>query len=55
MKRMRAIVVNCSSTPTHTCYNLGASQRAFWLKTQGYEVAYYDCDPGMWEIDVIMT
>ena len=48
---MRAIVVNCSSTPTHTCYNLGARKLADWLVMQGYQVAYYDGDPGMWELD----
>jgi pyruvate-formate lyase-activating enzyme len=49
---MKAIVVNCSSTPTHTCYNLGARKLADWLKEQGYHVAYYNGDPGMWELDV---
>ncbi len=48
---MKAVVINCSSTPTHACYNLGARKLADWLKTQGYRVAYYDGDPGMWELD----
>lgn len=52
---MRAIVVNCSSTPTHTCYNLGARKLADWLRTQGYQVTYYDGDPGMWELDVSLV
>jgi hypothetical protein len=48
---MKAIVVNCSSTPTHVCYNLGARKLTDWLKMQGYQVSYYDSDPGMWELD----
>ena len=49
---MKALVINCSaSTTTHTCYNLGARKLADWLREQGYEVAYYDGDPGMWELD----
>lgn len=48
---MRAVIVNCSSTPTHACYNLGARKLSDWLKEQGYQVAYYDGDPGMWELD----
>ncbi len=48
---MRAIVVNCSSTPTHVCYNLGARKLADWLKRQSWTVGYYDCDPGMWELE----
>lgn len=48
---MRAVVVNCSSTPTHVCYNLGARKLADWLRAQGWIVAYYDCDPGMWELE----
>lgn len=49
---MRAIVVNCSSTSTHTCYNLGARKLTDWLKAQGHQATYYDGDPGMWELDV---
>jgi hypothetical protein len=48
---MKAVVINCSSTPTHTCYNLGARKLADWLKTEGYQVASYDGDPGLWELD----
>jgi hypothetical protein len=48
---MKAIVVNCSSTSTHHCYNLGARKLADWLKTQEYQVDYYDGDPGMWGLD----
>lgn len=49
---MRAIVVNCSSsTFTHHCYNLGARKLTDWLKTQEYQVTYYDGDPGMWDLD----
>ncbi len=48
---MKALVVNCSSTSTHICYNLGARKLTDWLKTQGHQVAYYDGDPGMWELD----
>lgn len=48
---MRAVVINCSSTPTHICYNLGARKLSDWLKEQGYQVAYYDGDPGIWEPD----
>src|SRR5690348_11005155 len=47
----KAVVINCSSTPTHICYNLGAHKLADWLKEQGHEVACYDGDPGMWELD----
>jgi hypothetical protein len=42
---MRAVVVNCSATPTHRCSNLGAHKLSDWLKTQGYEVAFYDGAP----------
>jgi hypothetical protein len=48
---MKALVINCSSTPTHHCYNLGARKLADWLKMQGYQVALYDGDPGMWELE----
>ena len=48
---MRALVINCSSTPTHHCYNLGARKLADWLKMQGYQVASYESDPGMWELE----
>ncbi len=48
---MRAVVVNCSSTPTHTCYNLGAHKLSDWLREQGSQVASYDGDPGLWEFD----
>jgi hypothetical protein len=48
---MRAVVINCSVTPTHRCYNLGAHKLADWLKTQGYQVASYDGDPGLWALD----
>jgi hypothetical protein len=44
---MRAVVVNCS-TPH---YNLGARKCATWLKEHGHDVAYYDSDPGIWELD----
>jgi hypothetical protein len=48
----QALVINCSlSTPTHHCYNLGARKLTDWLKMQDYQVAYYDGDPGMWELD----
>lgn len=47
----RAIVVNCSSTPKKRCYNLGACKLADWLATQGYQVASYEGDPGIWELD----
>jgi hypothetical protein len=46
---MKALVINCSSIPKQ-CYNLGARKLADWLREQGYEVAYYDGDPGMWEL-----
>jgi hypothetical protein len=48
---MKAIVINCSSTPTHVCYNLGARKLADWLKTRDYRVVSYDGDPGLWELD----
>jgi hypothetical protein len=48
---MRAVIVNCSSTPTHTCYNLGARKLSDWLREQGYQIASYDGDPGLWELD----
>jgi hypothetical protein len=43
----RALVINCSAPH----YNLGARKCADWLRSQGHEVAYYDGDPGMWELD----
>jgi len=44
---MRAIIVNCSAPH----YNLGARKCHDWLQAQGHEVAYYNGDPGMWELD----
>jgi len=44
---MKAVVINCSAPH----YNLGARKCADWLRTQGHTVAYYDGDPGMWELD----
>jgi hypothetical protein len=44
---VKAIIVNCSAPH----YNLGARKCADWLRSQGYSVAYYDGDPGMWELD----
>lgn len=44
---MRAIVINASAPH----YNLGARKCADWLRSQDHTVAYYDGDPGMWELD----
>ncbi len=44
---MKAIVVNCSAPH----YNLGARKCADWMREEGHQVAYYDGDPGMWELD----
>lgn len=40
---MKALVGNCS--PPY--YNLGAHKLADWLSIQGYQVTYYDGDPGL--------
>ena len=50
-KTIKAIIVNCSSTPTHPCYNLGAHKLTDWLATQGYHVTYVAGDPGLWGLD----
>jgi pyruvate-formate lyase-activating enzyme len=39
----RALVINCSAPH----YNLGARKLADWLRTQEYEVEYWEGDPGM--------
>jgi len=44
---MKAIVVNCSAPH----YNLGARKCADWMREEGHQVAYYDGDPGLWELD----
>ncbi len=44
---MRAVIINCSAPH----YNLGARKCTDWLREQGHDVAYYDGDPGLWELD----
>jgi len=44
---LRALVINVSAPH----YNLGARKLYDWLVEQGYQVAYYDGDPGLWGLD----
>jgi hypothetical protein len=48
---MKALVVNCSAPH----YNLGARKLVDWLTSQEHQVAYYDGDPGMWELDAYLV